>query len=469
MLDSLGTGHWLRGSAGASLKPVLIVDYFVPSEQPGALVPDGGAVSVAAPILTYVGAEDMTAQKIDYSTDGVAVSYTTNWIPAVEGYYAPTGGEPVLTDGGDGIYWRATTDGPSGQSLPSEWAFYSYDSLPTVAITSPGATTPDGSPVMQWTVTGGVQTSWRALFQSDGQTIDEAKWTIDAATRDWTPGKSIAVPDALGLYTLEVRDDVTPRVAAPNAPTTRTVTVAFETTLDGAATAVDTIDCTYDEPVPIISGTRAAGVPDEVALVRDGVIVPLWDDDGNIYTTWAPGALFFSGTDYTLLDYTAEPRTSPTWGVRTRTGGTTVSAAGPTVTKYIATGTVWLVNPVTGERVEVCGADGAAGPVVDQATVEQSIVHVPINGGVLVEPKRRRLLRTTKSGSVAGMVQGEAEGVLTGWAEGDSATRYRLIFGKVNWTVIIGDYDPLDVFYPDDWGPDRVNIALNWWQRLGVI
>lgn len=466
-------GHWLRGSAGATGKPVLIVAYTVPSDSPGDLVPNGGSVSVGAPYLTYAGAEDMTLQQVRFSTDGTVpnVTYTSGWLNATTGIYDPAadpGANPTLANGGAGIYWQVRTDGASGLSEWSPWAYYEYDALPTVTVINPGATSPDGSPTLSWTVSTN-QSAWRASYYEGTTLIDSHPWANETAVRDWIPGKSIKVPGGAGRFELEVRDQITPRRASYLNPDTVKVTHNFSTTLAGAAATIDTITYALDDPIPIISGTRVAGTPDEVALIRDDVAVPLWDPDtGDSYAMWAPGAIFFTGQAFDIPDYTADPFHEHTWSIRTRTGGTTVSAEGPTITRTPVTADVWLVDPRTGDSVRVLGYGGL--PVIEQTTEEQSILHTPINGGLIVEPKRRRIIRTTRSGTMTGAVLGDDETLLDDWANADSGTKYRLVFGKVNWSVILGDYSPQDVFYPEgvdcEAGETRVLIALNWWQRL---
>lgn len=469
------SGLWVRGSSGADAQPVLIVEYTIIPDTPGNLRPDGGSVSVAQPILTYAGEEDMTSQRIQYSSTGSAadIDRDSGWLAATEGYYDPaldpntgvghTGTIPTLSDGGTGYWWRATTDGPQGQSAPSDWAYYEYDSLPDVTIDNPPATTDDGSPTVEWTVEDDRQTAWRARYESGSRLIDSEPWNGNDATRSWQTNKAIRVPDGSGRIELWVRDDITPRVAATNAPTEVHVTQDFTTVLGGAGPEVIDLALTMDDAVPVITGTRTLGIPDEIRLFRDGEGVPLWDADGNVYQNWAPAADFFVGLDFSLPDYTAQLHSTPDYNVRVRVAGV-ASGPGPTISETIFTPSVWIVNPRTGRQVEIQGWGDV--PVVAQETAEQSILHAPINGGKIVEPKRRRLIRTTRFGSIEGVVLNADENALETWAEGDSSDKYRLVFGKVNWPVIIGDYSPSDTFYADECGPDHVLVALNWWQRL---
>lgn len=464
-IDSSSDAHFVRGSAAAVGKPVLIVNYVTLPEQPGNLNPDGGAVSVDRPILTYAGDEEMVEQLIDFSIDeGDTTSYTTSWLPATEGRFDPATdpATPTATVGGPEIFWRARTNGPKGISEVSEWASYTYAPLPVVTVLSPGPTTADGSPPLQWTTAD--QTSWRASLSTGSKTLDDEKWANDPLQRDWTPENGVAVPTGTGRFTLEVMDDVSPRAVAEGAPTWQTVLVDFTTTDEGTGTPVATSTLTFEDPIPAISGTRAGGVPDFVALYRDGVQVPIWSEaDEMFYKGWAPGVKFFTGGAFTIRDYTADLRHEHTWTVRTKTG-TVASLAGPAMTAKFTTPSVWLVDPRTGDQVEIEG-NGEV-PSVTQTTEEASILHTPLNDGLIVEPIRRRIIRTTRSGTITGMVINEDEATMDRWVEDDSALRYRLIFGKVNWSVIIGDYSPADVFYPESCGPDRLMVSLNWWQRL---
>jgi hypothetical protein len=366
-------------------------------------------------------------------------------------------------------------DGPGAEAGPYfngstlDTPEYTYDWTGTAnnsASTRTGtvAESDDGTPPLTWTVTG--QVAWRADLRTGNRLLDEQKIVQDAVTRTWTPAAGVSVPGGSGRFTLEVKDNVTDRMVADGAPTSVIVTRDFVTVLNGWGTAIDTLDVTYDDPIPVATGTRALGTPDEVALVRDGVIVPLWAPDGTSYEGWAPGSAFFSGTAFTLRDYTAPPRSEPTYSVRTRVGGV-VSSAGPVRQITAFTPSVWLVDPRTGDKVDVQGLGGL--PAVEQETSESSILHLPINGGLVVEPKRRRLVRTTRYGTIEGIVLNEDADLLEEWALADSSLKYRLIFGKVNWSVIYGDYSPMDQFYHDECGDDRTAVSLNYWQRLTDI
>ncbi len=461
---TLATAISLYGSAASANKPVMVVDYYTPNNQPVNLSPQGGAVSVPKPVLSYTGDTDMDHQQIQYSTDGTVagIVFDTGSIPAATGRYDPAAGAPSLAVGGR-IYWRAMTTGGGGTSPWSPWVSYTYQPITAPVIITPGATTDDGSPTMSWTVAD--QVSWYADIRQGPTILSSSPWDVDSVTREWVPGKGVPVPNGQGLLVLRITDSISPRVAAEGAPVYAQTTLAFTTIVGGAGPGITNLAVHFEDPIPVITGTRAIGIPDQVALMRDGALVNMWGADG-VATHWAPGVDFFTGTNFAIPDYTANPRKPHTWSVLTKTG-TTSSAVGATVTDTFSTGSVWIIDPRTGKQIEILGNDDV--PVVAQLTEEGSVIHTPVHGNLIVEPVRRRLMRTTRSGSVEGLVLNGDEDTLNAWALADSKLRYRLVFGKVNWPIIFGDYSPTDVFYthPDPECDDLlVLINLNWWERL---
>lgn len=455
----------VRGSSSAINQPVMVVTYYTPNSQPVNLSPQGGAVSVPTPILSYTGdVEDMDHQQVQYSSDGTlgGITFDSGSIPATTGRYVPSGGEPVLA-AGESTYWRVQTSGGGGVSPWSPWVQYSYEPIVPPVITQPLATTDDGSPPVVWTVDDMV--SWKAELYNGTKIVSQSTWDLDPENRDWYPAKGVPVPGGVGRVVLYTTDSISPRVAAENAPVWARVEKTFTTVLGGEGPSITNLAVTYEEPIPVITGTRSLGVPDEIGLVRDGVMVTLWDEDG-VPRKWVPGGEFFDGNDFTIRDYTASSREEHTWSVLTRTDGV-ASDLGDSVTATFVTGSVWMVDPRTGVQVEVFGNNSA--PAVSQVTEEASILHTPVQGDLVVEPVRRRLVRTTRSGGIEGLVLNNDENVLQEWVLSDSALKYRLIFGKVNWSMIFGDYTPTDVFYthPDPECDDTlVLMSLNWWERL---
>jgi hypothetical protein len=456
---SADSNVWLAGSSAAQYQPVLVVQYSVVPDPPGNLKPAGGAVSVTKPPLTFDGDDDMTAYRIQIQKNNGTV-FDTGFVTASSGFYTQAVGAPTPV-AGDEIEWRAAIRTDQGDSDFSEYAVYTYQPLPSVTITNPPSTTDDGTPPLTWTVTG--QSQFMAQLWNGSQLVDSTEgWVDDSAARSWTPSKGIKSPGGSGLMKLFVRDAVI-RVGGTTYKTNVESSTTFSTISTGSATAPTGVAVVMDGSVPKVTGTRAAGTPDFVALYRDGVQVPIWEADG-IPVLKAAGADFFTGTAFTIRDYTADLRSSHTWQVRTWIG-TTPSALSTAVTAKFTTPSLWIVNPRTNEQVEIVGYGDV--PVVEQNTAENSIVQVPVSGGLIVEPVRRRLVRTTRAGTIQGMVLDGDETELLGWIEGSSQDRYRLIFGKANMSVILGDYSPSDTFYGSDCKiPNRVLVSASWYERL---
>lgn len=461
-----GASSYLQVCGSASAwKPILIVDYTTDPKQPTNLVPNGGVVSVPKPPLTYVGDPFMIEQRVEMSLDGGAtVTYDSGWVPATVGYFEQPAETPTPAVDTDEVSWRVTVRSDLGTSVPSGWAAYTYHPLPVVTITNPPATSPDGSPTLTWTAPD--ESEWNAVLYDGvtGAKVDSSGgWHTDPDAVAWTPSKGVPVPDGSGRFELQIRDALR-RVVAVGAPTATAVEQEFTTTLEGVGNGVDTLVGVWDEPVMRLSGTRAAGVPDEVTLVRDGVVVTIWSPDGEPGLR-LPGSYFFTGTDFEIVDYTADPRHEHTWQLLTWTDGVP-SAVNPSVTQSIMVNSVWLVNPQTDDKAEIVAIEGV--PAIEQETTEATILHTPLNANVegMVEPIRRRLTRSTRAGTITGAVLNENEDMLEEWSLDGSNVRYRLVFGKVNWPVIIGDYSPADEVWLDACGPERTAITLGWWQRL---
>jgi hypothetical protein len=407
----------------------------------------------------------MDHQQIQYSSNGTVagITFDTGLIAATSGRYVPAAGAPSLSSG-QSTYWRVMTTG-GGDSTPnwSPWVSYSYRPIVNPAIVNPVSPTDDGSPTMTWTVAD--QVSWKAELWEGSTLLSSSVWDVDSVTRDWNPSRGVPVPNGHGKLVLRTTDSVTPRVAAEGAPVWSYAEKVFDTVHNGTGPAVTNLKVTMDDPVFVVTGTRALGLPDEISLWRDGKAVTIWDDEG-VPRKWAPAVDFFTGTNFTLPDYTANPRVPHTWSVVTKINNV-ASVIGTGVTETLTTSSVWIVDPRTGDKIEILGNNSL--PVVAQVTEEGSIIHTPVHGNLIVEPVRRRLMRTTRSGSIEGLVLNSDEDMLESWALSDSSLKYRLIFGKVNWPVIIGDYNPTDVFYnhPDPKCDDTlVLVGLNWWERL---
>lgn len=463
---SVDANFALAGSSAADFRPYLAVTYVVLPDPPGNLQPQGGAVSVAKPDLTFDGPDDMSAYQIQFSTDGgTTVAFDTGVKSGTVGYYVQEAGAPTPAVDSTTISWRAKVTNPAGTSAYSGWASYTYHPLPAVDITNPvaGSDQIDGTPPETWTVTG-TQTAWKSEYadRATGRRVDDSGgWADEGATRTWTPGTGVKVPGGLGRYRLFVRDDSVVRAGGANAPTQVELTVDFQTVESSAVSGITGLAVSIVGGHPVLTGTRGAGTPDTVSLLRDGVRVPLWDDEGDpVYQ--APGADFFVGDDFTIPDFTSDLRRQHTWKVVTYVGGSPAGSAA--VTDRPFDGGCYIIDPATGEWVEVFGLGDA--PTNEMVVAENSVLHVPVTGGPVVEPVRRRLVRTTKAGTITGVAQDADAATLESWAEGPQQKRYRLVFGISNYGVILGDYSPQDSFYSEQLSAERTPFTLNWWERL---
>jgi hypothetical protein len=459
---------FLSGSSAADLRPVLVVTYVVVPDPPGSLRPSGGAVSVPKPDLTFDGPDDMSAFQVQFSTDGgSSVAFDTGSTAATQGYYVQAAGSPTPVSGVTTLSWRARVTNPSGTSAYSDWASYTYRPLPVVTITNPvdGSNQVDGTPPLTWTVTGPVsQTGWKAeINNASDRVIDDSNgWQDEPATRAWTPSRGVKVPGGSGSNRLYVRDDSVTRAGGANAPTHVVLKTSWQTVESSAVSGISGLAVNVVNGVVTITGTRGAGTPDTVSLLRDGVKVPLWDLENDPVLKGAEGTKFFVGGAFTIPDYTADLRRQHTWKVVTYVGGNPAGAG--TVTARPFDGGCYLLNPRDGTKVEVWGLGDA--PSNEEVVAENSVLHVPVTNGLVVEPVRRRLTRTTKAGTVTGVALDAEADRLQGWVEGAQQDRYRLVFGINNYSVILGDYSPQDSFYSEQLSQERTQFTLNWWERL---
>lgn len=346
--------------------------------------------------------------------------------------------------------WRARVRNPLGLSAWSEWVTFSRTDLPALTITAPGSTTADGTPPVTWTFTG--QTAWRAWLRNSVGTVLADSGPQVGTAQAWTPPKGLTVNGQVGTVEVWAFDGVV-REATPGAPVYKSATATTTFTLSGAVGAVDTLTATQDGTSPgvVLSGTRAAGIPDELAIYRDGSLV-----------AQVAGTSVFTGTSYSITDHTAPMNRSATWRVAPVVNGATASG-GPTATMTPRCRGIWLTDPDTGTKAVVWGDEDAGWEGRDVA-----ITHTPV--GPNAEVSRRRLLRLPRAGVVAGPVLDvgtfTADSTITAldtFADSDAGRIYRLVLGDLNLPVIVGDVrcdpTPLD-------GTERIyEASFAWWAR----
>jgi len=428
------TKHLLRGRQAAYGQPRLTITYEPAPKVPSNLSPAGGSVSIAKPVLTFDTSDNTIAiqVQIDAAADSVSPDFDSGEVASVGGKLDLSATAYGGLSDGSSTFWRARAKSPAGWSAWSSWVEFSRDDLPTVSLTSPGATTADTSPPFAWTFSG-TQTAWLAdllLVTGTGLTLLRSSGLRSGADNDWTP-------DALtGNYfgkTLRARvrafDDVT-RIASPGAHTYAEDSVDFVASFTATVDPVDTMTATQavaGSPGVLLSGTRAAGVPDELAIFHDDELVARIDG-ADAFTT---------STDFEFTDWWARMGVETEISVVAIVNGDFADDS-PTDTITPRCRGLWIVDPATDTAAVLWGTDDGTIEAPDLAAVMQTV------DGTLI---RRRLANTPRAGSHSGNIVDalgfDADDTLDAFAAfrlNDAGTVYRLFRGKENLAVIAGDF-----------------------------
>jgi hypothetical protein len=426
------TLHKLRGKKATSRQPHLVIEYVPPAKVPANLSPQGGAVSVAKPVLTFStsdGTESIQVQ-IDAAADAVTPDFDSGEVAATGGKLNLAATAYAGLADGSTTYWRARAKSAAGWSAWSSWVSFSRDDLGSVALTAPTATPGDTTPPFAWTFTGGTQQSWQAdildpagkILRSSGRQAGTADdWTATPLEGDYF-GKTLTAR-------IRVWDDVV-RIATPGAATYVEDTVDYVATFTGTVDPMD--DLTATQPVKVspgvlLTGSRAAGIPDEVAVFHDGVLVARLD-----------GAdCFTSSTDFEFTDWWCRMGREVTITLVPVVNGEFADDP-PEATITPRCSGLWLVDPATGTAVVLWGVEEG-----DVAKADLSAEHQTTDGRVI----RRRLSNGVKTGSERGDIfdaQGQAAddtiAALEEFETNDAGTVYRLIDGQLNTAVIAGNF-----------------------------
>jgi hypothetical protein len=431
IMSNSSLAHKWLGSSAAQRVPYLEITYVIPAKVPSGLSPAGGAVSVAKPVLTFaVGSDTLSVQvQVDPAADSVTPDFDSGEIAASAGVVDLADTAYAGLADGSTTYWRARAKNSNGWSAWSAWVDFSRDDLDAVALTDPTTTPADGSPPFVWSFAG-TQTAWQAtLLDADQKVLDDSG-VVAGADTNWTPSKGLVENGEQGTARIRVWDDVT-RIATSGIPAYSEDSVDFTVTFDGTVDPMDTLTVSQAADVPslVFAGTRAAGIPDEVAVFRDGVQVARF-----------PGAdIFTSSTDFEWTDWTAPLNVSATYLLAPVVNGA-VASGGPTVTVTPTGRGLWLVDPATSTAAVLWGTDEGSWGADDLATV-----HQPVADGA--PPVRRRLRRGTMVGSISGLVldvvslaADDTLDALATFRANDAGTEYRLIAGHLNLAVIAGDF-----------------------------
>lgn len=439
------TNPWyVKGSNAATGQPWLDFEYVLPSDAPTDLSPDGGAVSVAKPTLTWSGSEDRVSfqVQIDAAADELSPDFDSGEVAGVAGVLdLTTTAYAGLADGAE-TSWRVRDKTDVGWTSWSEWSTFPRAVKTTVTITSPGATTGDRTPPIAWTAPD--QVSWRVQLRGITGNLLADSGIVTSADLEWTPPKGLTKIGQQGVATVTVWDDVD-RVATPGDPVYAVDSQTFTLVTAGAAPGADAISVTA---VGMSPSLRVAweGTSDQWVVTRDGRWLDIIDGANKVY-----------------LDHLATPRTNHVYKVLMRTDEGVVSPNGPTDTKAAYPLGVWLVDL----------DDDQAIFVMDESVVvnmpDQASLHNVLDG----PPVRRRIGKPPPNGSVAGTLidtpytvddypAAALAATAMRMAVADQNRVYRLVWGDWNIPVTIGDVN----VSPIDPGDNQVgfSISFSWWQ-----
>lgn len=457
---SAGTSVRLRGSNASSLKPRLRVSYTLAPPAPTGLRPSAGAVGVAKPVLRFDAADDITAAQVQI--DGPPGDSSPEFD---SGTYATVAGQVRLADtayaglsNGDSKVWRVRQRNDHGWSRWSSWYPLVRLDKGTSTLLNPVASVEDPTPPFEWTAPSiGTQVAWRArLLDATGKVLDSSGRTSGTGTT-WTPERGFTYDGQAATAEVLIWTDAD-REGGPGDPVTIKLTRDLTFNLDPSVDPMDNLMAVQSWPYPgvLIQGSRAVGTPDQAVMFRDGRRI----------TPRMVGTDVFDGVNFAWWDHTATMNTQHTYRAAPIVGGKTAKG-GPVAAITPTCSGIWLIDEDDPTRRVAIWGDTDA----EQTAPEQAILHVPVSTDGAVEVVRRRMVRLPAQGSVAGTLvnalgvdASTSEGFLREFAEDDPGHLYRLVLGRQNLRVIVGDIEFSET--PLDSRDDRVlGVSLNWWAR----
>lgn len=445
------TLHKIRSHRAAASQPYMEVVYTIPAKVPTNLAPQGGAVSIGDPVLTFTTGDDTVAiqVQVDPASDGVSPDFDSGEVAATAGVLDLADTAYAGLADAASTTWRARAKSASGWSAWSQWVTFERVDLEVAALTSPIATPADGTPPFEWTFSG-TQTAWQADFLDSAGKVLDSSGLVAGADTAWTPARGLNATGSTGTARIRLHDDVT-RIATPGAPIYAEDTVDITVTFDGTVDPLDTLVAAQTANIPAVNltGTRADGVPDEVAIFRDGVQVARM-----------AGTDVFTGTAFAWTDWTAPMNSSTVYRVAPIVDNA-VASGGPTVTVTPSCAGLWIVNPETAVGAVLWDSDEGSWDATDVATV-----HRPVAEDAPVV--RRRLRRVPLVGSLSGRAitvrdldVDDTLDALDEFASDDAGTEYRIIAGHLNLRAIVGDILVTPV--PYEKAETIAKVSLNFW------
>lgn len=301
----------------ASLRPELELEWSEAPEAPDRLSPEGGdAVSISKPLLDWrftdkLGTGDGTQQassqvQISTSTDFTAPEYDSGKVANTESQWDLAATAYAGVADGATRYWRVRVwDGDDNESEWSATAEFHRDSPGTLVIDSPGATVPETTPPVSWTLTGATQERYRVtLFRVESSGALTQLWTTMATSTDdaVTPASGHIVTGPTYRVRVEVWDDVD-RVSDEHL----TEEQDFTYVRDG------TPDSPTDLTASLVAGSNAVLLTWQRSSMPDYFALRV--DDVEVSDRIEPSDVFVSGTTYSMEYWGSTPRVEHTYEV----------------------------------------------------------------------------------------------------------------------------------------------------------
>ncbi|GAB3988891.1 hypothetical protein [Nocardioides marmoraquaticus] len=320
-------------------------------EMPAPLdVTPRGVVAIAKPIFSWAAPAGVL--KVQAQADVAGGSFTNpTWtsaeIPSTIGQVnTDTAGWAGLAAGGSASL-RFRQLGPLGWSPYSQPVTVTRQDLATLTTTAPtaGGTTNDVTPEHQWSFASQSKFQLQLLSAAGEVLYDSGE--VSGADQSWTPPATLRVSATSTIRSrLRTWDSRTDRTASPGDLGYRQTewTWTVEPSGSTAAPTALTVATTAGRANLTLSWSRAAGEPDEWAILRDGVIFARF-----------PGAVGRNGTNWSYEDWTCPPNTTTTYSVVAIVAGKMSAPASATAVKLPLSGVV-IVEPISGAWVNIAGA-----------------------------------------------------------------------------------------------------------------
>lgn len=363
-------------ASDASVQPELEVIWTSAPSAPTDMRPSGGrVVSLASPTLTWkfndMDGDEQSAFRVEVAHDAAFTSSfeDSGWVSTNEQQYTLAG---ALTDGST-YYWRVTTKDSSGvQSPVSDIQQFGRDIKGTVAISNPGATSPETTPPVIHALTGETQSAHQTLLYE--KLAGEPDFTLihDSGIIPGTGTSYTIPPDLITSTTATYRVvervwDTKDREATPGDPRYAEDSQDFTYVPDGTPDPVTGLTLTTDDTPSFILDWSRSSAPDYFALTVDGKVIQSRID---------PAAVFVVGTSYRLRVWELAPNVSHVVSIEAVVidlGVAKHSSPNPSVSGTLTPLDAWFVMPSKNLYVRIATADA-----VDYSIGEDGETFFPI-------------------------------------------------------------------------------------------